>query len=192
MMVFFSSFRTGILLVVTVGLLGVSSLQAQERVLGEEVIDPGIQLAFEAAPQDDVTPYDQNLSVEKTDVHLEVLVGWAEDPDVAVPQGVTRGGFVGYLQFFATVTNDATGRTKKVDLVPHVTLGDAMHYARNVSLPGAPGDSYTVTFDVRPPAETELAFHKSWRDAYGTPLFKKQTFTYEGLDLSDVAAATRR
>mgnify|MGYP000137831726 FL=1 len=171
--------------------LGPASALAQERVLGEEVIEPGIQLTFEAAPQDDVTPYDQNLSEEATDVHLEVLVGWSENPEVNVPEGVVRGGFVGYLQFFATITNEATGQQKKVDFIPHVTLGDAMHYARNVSLPGAPEDSYTVTVDVRPPAETEVAFHESWREAHGTPLFEAQTFTYEGLDLADVAAATR-
>lgn len=165
---------------------------AQERVLGEEILSPGIQLTFEAAPADDVTPYDQNLSEAKTDVHLEVLVGWAEDPSVEVPEGVTRGGFVGYLQFFATVINEQTGQEKKVDFIPHVTLGDAMHYARNISLPGDPDDAYTVTFDVRPPGETEVAFHKSWRDVHGTPLFDAQTFTYEGLDLSEVAAATRR
>ena len=171
--------------------IGVESALAQERVLGEEVLEPGIQLTFEAAPQDDVTPYDQNLSEEATDVHLEVLVGWAEDADVEVPEGVTRGGFVGYLQFFATITNEATGQEKKVDFIPHLTLGDAMHYARNISLPGAPDDPYTVTVDVRPPRETEVAFHESWREAHGTPLFEAQTFTYEGLDLAEVAAATR-
>jgi len=173
------------------GTLAVESAKAQERVLGEEIIEPGIQLTFEAAPQDDVTPYDQNLSEKATDVHLEVLVGWSEDPDVDVPKGVTRGGFVGYLQFFATVTNEETGRQQKVDLIPHVTLGDAMHYARNISLPGDPDDPYTVTMDVRPPAETEVAFHESWREAHGSPLFEAQTFTYEGLNLAEVAAATR-
>ena len=170
----------------------VPAASAQERVLGEELLPPGIQLVFEAAPADDVTPYDQNLSEATTDVHLEVLVGWSEDPSVDVPEGVTRGGFVGYLHFFATITNEDTGQEKKVDFIPHVTLGDAMHYARNISLPGSPDDAYAVTFDVRPPSETEVAFHKSWRDAHGTPLFEAQTFTYEGLNLADVAAATRR
>lgn len=164
---------------------------AQERVLGEELLPPGIHLVFEAAPADDVTPYDQNLSEEATDVHLEVLVGWSEDPSVDVPEGVTRGGFIGYLHFFATITNEDTGQEKKVDFIPHVTLGDAMHYARNISLPGSPEDTYTVTVDVRPPRETEVAFHKSWRAAHGTPLFEAQTFTYEGLQLADVVAATR-
>lgn len=79
-----------------------------------------------------------------------------------------------------------------MDLVPHVTLGDAMHYARNISLPGDPEDSYAVTFDVRPPDETDVAFHRSWREAYGMPLFEARSYSFEGLDLSEVAAATRR
>ncbi|NBB99574.1 MAG: hypothetical protein GVY15_01760 [Bacteroidetes bacterium] len=166
--------------------------QAQEMVIGEDVIAPGIHLVFEAAPKDDVTPYDQNLAEEKTDIHLEVLATWAEAPSVAVPEGVVRGGFVGYLHFFATVTNEATGAAQTLALIPHITLGDAMHYARNVSLPGETTDSYTVTFDVRPPDETELAFHKSWRDAHGAPLVEAQSFTFEGLDFEKMAAATRR
>ncbi|NBB86725.1 MAG: hypothetical protein GVY12_10995, partial [Bacteroidetes bacterium] len=67
-----------------------------------------------------------------------------------------------------------------------------MHYARNVSLPGSPDATYSVTVDVQPPSENELAFHKSWRDAHGQPLFEATTFTYRGLNLSEVAAATRR
>lgn len=166
--------------------------QAQEMIIGEEVIEPGIQLVFEGAPKDDVTPHDQNLAEDKTDVHLEVLTTWATDESIDIPEGATRGGFVAYLHFFATITNEATGDTETVSLIPHVTLGDAMHYARNVSLPGEPTDPYTVRFDVHPPEETELAFHKSWRDAHGTPLFEAQSFTFEGLDFEEIAAATRR
>jgi len=175
-------------------LLLLGSLQpaaAQEAILGEETIAPGINLIFEAAPKDDVTPYEQNLAESDTDVHIEVLTTWSEDPAVEVPEGVQRGGFVGYLHFFATITNETTGQTEKVELIPHVTLGDAMHYARNVSLPGDPDDSYSVTFDVQPPGKNELAFHASWREAHGQPLFSATQFTFDGLDLADVAAATR-
>ncbi len=183
----YAALLSGLLLV-----LSCVPAQAQEMVIGEEIIAPGIHLVFEAAPKDDVTPYDQNLAEEKTDIHLEVLATWTEEPSVAVPEGVTRGGFVGYLHFFATVTNEATGASQTLTLVPHITLGDAMHYARNVSLPGDATDSYTVTFDVRPPEETELSFHKSWRDAHGAPLFEAQSFRFEGLDFEEMAAATRR
>ena len=180
--------------ILALGLLalgGIQPAEAQERVLGEETIEPGIHLVFEAAPKDDVTPYEQNLAESKTDIHLEVLTTWSEEPSVEVPEGVQRGGFVGYLHFFATITNETTGQTEKVELIPHVTLGDAMHYARNVSLPGSPDDPYTVTVDVQPPGERELAFHESWREAHGQPLFEATSFTYEGLDLAEVAAATR-
>ncbi len=169
-----------------------SDAQAQEMIIGEETIAPGIQLVFEGAPKDDVTPYEQNLAEDKTDIHLEVLSTWSTDSDVAVPEGAQRGGFVAYLHFFATIANESTGKSKKVELIPHVTLGDAMHYARNVSLPGATTDSYTVTFEVLPPEPTELAFHKSWRDAHGSPLFQPTEFTFESLDFEQIAAATRR
>lgn len=173
------------------GTYGPRSVQAQELTLGEETIEPGIHLVFEAAPKDDVTPYEQHLGESKTDVHLEVLTTWSEDPSVEVPEGVQRGGFVGFLHFFATITNENTGAAETIELTPHVTLGDAMHYARNVSLPGSPEDSYTVTFAVQPPGEREVAFHESWREAHGRPLFETTEFTYEGLDLAEVAAATR-
>jgi uncharacterized protein involved in high-affinity Fe2+ transport len=189
-----SAFVAGVVAAVALlagGLLVAPSAQAQERVLGEETIGPGIHLVFEAAPKDDVTPYEQNLAESKTDVHIEVLTTWSEDPDVEVPEGAQRGGFVGYLHFFATITNEATGAAETVELTPHVTLGDAMHYARNVSLPGSPDDPYAVTFSVQPPGERELAFHESWREAHGQPLFEATTFAYDGLDLEEVAAATR-
>jgi len=191
-----SSFRAFPALIVEValfagGLFTAAPAQAQERTLGEETIGPGIHLVFEAAPKDDVTPYEQHLAENKTDVHIEVLTTWSTDSDVEVPEGVRRGGFVGFLHFFATITNEDTGAAETVELTPHVTLGDAMHYARNVSLPGSPDDPYSVMFTVQPPGERELAFHESWREAHGQPLFEARDFTYEGLDLADVAAATR-
>lgn len=173
------------------GLLTAAPAQAQERTLGEETIEPGIHLVFEAAPKDDVTPHEQHLAENKTDVHIEVLTTWSEDPDIEVPEGVRRGGFVGFLHFFATITNETTGAAETVELTPHVTLGDAMHYARNVSLPGSPDDTYSVTFTAQPPSGRELAFHESWREAHGQPLFEAREFTYEGLNLAEVAAATR-
>jgi len=143
------------------GLLAPHQAQAPEQTLSEKTIGPGIHLVFEAAPKDDVTPYEQHLAENKTDVHIEVLTTWSEDPDVEVPEGVQRGGFIGFLHFFATITNETTGAAETVELTSHVTLGDAMHYARNVSLPGCPDDTYSVTFTVQPPGERELAFHES-------------------------------
>jgi len=96
------------------------------------------------------------------------------------------------LHLYAEVTNERTGEMTSVSFTPHITLGDNMHYARNMALPGEHTDSYTVTFFVEPPQELELSFHKSWRDAYGNQLFEPASFTYEGLDFEEVATATRR
>ncbi|NBB73446.1 MAG: hypothetical protein GVY35_07180 [Bacteroidetes bacterium] len=169
-----------------------SAAQVPEMVLGEEVVGPGIAITFEGAIKDDVTPREQNLPEADTDVHLEALVHWAEDESIAVPEGATRGGFVGYLHLYAEVTNERTGEMTSVSFTPHITLGDNMHYARNMALPGARTDPYTVTFFVEPPQNLELSFHKSWRDQYGDQLFEAASFTYEGLDFEAIATATRR
>lgn len=184
-----------ILTLSTLGLLlGLQPSRAQmpEMVIGEEVVGPGIAITFEGAIKDDVTPREKNLPESETDVHIEALVNWTEDESVPVPEGATRGGFVGYLHLYAEVTNERTGQVNSVSLVPHITMGDNMHYARNMALPGARTDSYMVTFFVEPPQELELSFHKSWRDEYGNQLFEPVSFTYEGLDFEEIATATRR
>ncbi len=164
-------------------------VHAQEKVFGAEVVEPGVEFTFIAAPKDDVQPQAQNLAEDRTDIHLEVLAAWTAAASDAV--GAPEGGFVPYLHLFAEVTNDATGRTKKVSLVPHINRSDNAHYARNIALPGAPDDPYTVTFSVNPPGEYELATHRDWREAYGDQLLEPTTVTYEGLDLAAVAEATR-
>jgi hypothetical protein len=178
------------LLALLVGLaLQSPTAHAQEQVFGEEVIGPGVKFTFIAAPKDAVQPNAKHLAESQTDIHLEVLAGWTED--VADTVGAPAGGFVPYLHLFARVTNEETGRTQKVSLVPHINLSDNAHYARNVALPGAPDDPYTVTFSVHPPQEFELATHRDWREEYGDSLFEPTTVTYEGLQLAKVAKATR-
>lgn len=178
------------LLLLLLGLLGpISSAHAQESVFGNRVVEPGIEFTFIAAPTDAVRPTPQHLPENQTDIHLEVLAGWTEA--ISDEVGASAGGFVPYLHLFATVTNEETGQRQKVSLVPHINRSDNAHYARNVALPGAPDDSYTVTFSVHPPQKFELATHRDWREAYGDPLFEPTTAAYEGLQLGDVAAATR-
>jgi hypothetical protein len=178
------------LLAVLVGLaLQAPTAHAQEQVFGEEVIGPGVKFTFIAAPKDAVTPDAQHLPEDQTDVHLEVLAGWTEEASETV--GAPAGGFVPYLHLFARVTNERTGQTQKVSLVPHINLSDNAHYARNVALPGAPDDPYTVTFEVHPPSQFELATHRDWREKYGESLFEPTTVTYEELQLAEVAKATR-
>lgn len=169
--------------------LQVSGAHAQEQVLGTEVVEPGIEFTFLAAPQDEVTPQGQNLSAVATDLHLEVLAEWAAG--ASDKAGAVEGGFVPYLNLFAQVENEATGRITEVSLIPHINRSDNMHYARNITLPGDPDGSYTVRFFVHPPEQFELAYHSDWEKAYGTPLFQPQTFTYEGVRLAEVVAATR-
>lgn len=179
-----------------VGLLFVglqpSTAQLPEMIIGEEVVEPGIAVTFEGAVKDDVTPRAKNLPMSETDVHLEALVNWAEDENVSVPEGAPRGGFVGYLHLYAEVTNERTGQVNSVTLVPHITMGETMHYARNIALPGERTDPYRVTFFVEPPQELELSYHKSWRDQYGDRLFEATSFTYDNLDFEKIAEATRR
>lgn len=182
-------FRMTLSILVFGFLLSIPSAHAQEAVFGEEVVEPGIKFTFLAAPKDAVRPNAKHLAEDRTDIHLEVLAGWTEDAGDTV--GAPEGGFVPYVHLFARVTNEETGRTQKVSLVPHINLSDNAHYARNVSLPGAPDDSYTVSFSVNPPQQFELATHRDWRKAHGDTLFESFDVTYDGLHLREVATATR-
>lgn len=185
-----SCLRT-LLLLFVIGLFVQSpAVHAQERVFGEEVVEPGINFTFIAAPKDAVRPAAKHLPEDGTDIHLEVLAGWTEDASDTV--GAPAGGFVPYLHLFARIENERTGRVSKVTLVSHINLSDNTHYARNVALPGAPDDPYTVVFFVHPPETFELATHRDWRKEYGERLFVPATVTYKRLQLAEVAAATRK
>lgn len=167
----------------------VQSAHAQEQVFGEEVLGPGVEITFLVAPSGDVEPKAQNLSEARSDLHLEVLAGWTEDASEEV--GAPAGGFVPYLRLYATVENEETGQVKKATLVPHVNQSDNFHYARNIALPGAPDDPYTVVFEVQPPERFELATHSDWRTAYGNRLFPPSTVTYKNVQLGEIVRATR-
>lgn len=162
---------------------------AQEQVFGEEVVGPGVKLSFLAAPRDDVRPAAQHLAEGQTDIHLEVLAGWTKEASEMV--GAPAGGFVPYLHLFARIQNERTGQAQKVSLVPHINRSDNVHYARNVALPGAPDDPYTIVFSVHPPGSFELAIHRDWRKTYGERLFPPATVTYKHVQLEEVATATR-
>lgn len=178
------------LVLLVIGLISPAhSLYAQEQVFGEETVGPGVKLTFIAAPQDAVEPEAKHLSEAETDIHLEVLAGWTEEASTEV--GAPAGGFVPYLHIFARVTNEETGKAQKVSLVPHINRSDNAHYARNVALQGGHDDPYTIEFVVHPPGKFDLATHRDWRQAYGDRLFDPQTVTYGGVQLSEVARATR-
>ncbi|MBC6414304.1 MAG: iron transporter [Chromatiales bacterium] len=169
-------------------LFAIQVANAEELVIGEEIIEPGIQLIFEGAVKDTVMPAGYNLPEDQTHVHIEARVNWAEDD---IPEGTPAGGFVGYLVMTAQVINAETGAIATVDLVPHINLIDNLHYARNMALPGKITDKYNVIFNVMPPGEYTLSYHKDWIDQYGNKLFDKQSFMYKEVDFEAIARASR-
>ena len=172
----------------TLILFATQSGVAEELVIGEELVEPGIQIIFEGAVKDAITPPDYHLEESKTHVHIEARVNWAEDD---IPEGTPPGGFVGYLIITAQVINPKTGAIANVDLLPHINLVDNLHYARNMALPGEITDKYDVVFNVMPPAEYTLSYHRDWVDGYGDKLFEKRSFMYKGVDFEAIARATR-
>ena len=175
-----------ILLILTLNLnLSIS----QELIIGEETVDPGIVFIFEGAVKDHVTPNGMHLKENETNVHIEARVNW----DIKnTPKGSPEGGFVAYLHITSKVTNQKTGLSIFIDLIPHINLIDNYHYARNISLPGKKDDLYTVEFNVIPPTNIELSLHKDWLDKYGNQLMTKQYFLYENVNFEEIANASRK
>lgn len=161
---------------------------AQELIIGQERMAPGIRIVFEGAIKDKITPPDLHLAEAQTDVHLEALVNW-DGRDA--PQGAAPGGFVPYMDIVAQVRNERTGALAFVDLLPHINLVDGFHYARNVALPGARDDSYSVRFTIIPPQGRALGLHRDWVAAHGDALASGQSFTYTNIDFAAIAAASR-
>lgn len=161
---------------------------AVELVIGEVILKPGIELIFEGAVKDDITPSNYHLEEAKTDVHIEARVNWATEN---IPVNAPQGGFVPYMVITAEVTNVRTGDLLTADLVPHINLIDNFHYARNIALPGKITDKYDVIFRVMPPAKYDLSYHKDWRQQYGNQLFEAKEFRFKDIDFEEIARATR-
>ena len=162
---------------------------SQELIIGEERVEPGIVFIFEGAVKDHVMPSGMHLKEEQTNIHIEARVNWDTKN---VPDGTPAGGFVAYLHITAKVTNEKTGLSTFIDLLPHINLVDNYHYARNISLPGNNDDLYLVEFNVLPPTHIELSLHKDWLDNYGNELMKNQYFKYENVDFKEIANSSRR
>lgn len=162
---------------------------SQELIIGEELVDPGIVFIFEGAVKDHVMPSGMHLKESQTNIHIEARVNWDTKN---IPSGTPAGGFVAYLHITAKVTNEKTGMSTFIDLLPHINLVDNYHYARNISLPGNNDDLYLVEFNVLPPTHIELSFHKDWIDNYGKDLMKKQYFKYKNVDFEEIANSSRR
>ena len=160
-----------------------------ELVIGTERIEPGIIAIFEGAIKDIIEPREMHLEETLTDVHIEARINWDTEN---IPAGTPSGGFVPYLHVTALITNQKTNLRTFIDLKPHMNLIDNFHYARNISLPGAVNDPYSVEFKIMPPDGSELALHKDWKDNYGTTLFSGVSFSYKDVNFEEIAKATRR
>ena len=163
-------------------------LTAQELVIGEEIVKPGIVFIFEGAIKDHVMPNRMHLSENETNIHIEARVNW---DDKNIPAGTPGGGFVAYLHITAKLINQRTGLSTFIDLLPHINLIDNYHYARNISLPGKADDLYSVEFNVMAPTHVELSLHKDWLDTYGKNLMEDQSFSYKNVDFEEIANASR-
>ena len=60
----------------SISLLMLTSSFAQELVIGEERVEPGIVFIFEGAIKDVIIPESNNLSVNETNIHIEARVNW--------------------------------------------------------------------------------------------------------------------
>ena len=162
---------------------------SQELIIGEETVHPGIVFIFEGAVKDHVMPEGMHLKENQTNIHIEARVNWDTDD---IPEGTPSGGFVAYLHITAKVTNQNSGMSTFIDLLPHINLVDNYHYARNISLPGNADDLYLVEFNILPPTHIDLSLHKDWLDNYGNELMKNQYFKYSNVDFEEIANSSRR
>ena len=161
---------------------------AQELIIGEERVEPGLLFIFEGAIKDHVSPSSLHLEEKQTNVHIEARANW---DTINIPKGAPSGGFIPYLHITAQIINEKTGLSTFIDLLAHINLIDNFHYARNISLPGKIDELYTVKISVIPPTNIELALHKDWSKTYGSILFKDSSFIYNNVDFEEIAKANR-
>ena len=170
-------------------IFGLNISTSQELIIGEETVTPGIVFIFEGAVKDHVMPEGMHLKENQTNIHIEARVNWDTND---IPEGTPPGGFVAYLHITAKVTNQNSGLSTFIDLLPHINLVDNYHYARNISLPGNADDLYLVEFNILPPTHIDLSLHKDWLDNYGNELMKNQYFKYSNVDFEEIANSSRR
>ena len=162
---------------------------AQELIIGEERIEPGIVVIFEGAIKDMIMRSSTNLNENLTDVHIEARVNWDVDN---IPNGTPKGGFVPYLHINALITNQKTGLKTFIDLIPHINLSDNFHYARNISLPGKIEDLDSVKYTISPPSKYDVSLHMDWKKEIGNSFFETVTYNYKNIKFEEIAKASRR
>ena len=164
------------------------STVAEELVIGIERIEPGIIFIFEGAIKDTIYPSSLHLTEKSSQIHIEARVNWDSKN---IPKGAVKGGFIPYLHITSKIVNETNGLISFIDLFPHINLIDNFHYARNIYLPGAITDTYTVTFDIHPPQYLDLSFHNDWVLNYGDKLLEKSSFSYSNINLEKIAKLSR-
>ena len=165
-----------------------SQSEKPELVIATERVEPGIIFIFEGAIKDNIFPASMHLSENETNIHIEARVNW---DTVNTPEGAPSGGFIPYLYISAQIKNQKTGLSTFIDLLPHINLIDNFHYARNISLPGSVDDNYSVNFNIIAPSGTDLALHMDWLKTYGNELLENKKFSYNNINFSEVAKASR-
>jgi periplasmic iron binding protein len=93
------------------------------------------------------------------------------------------------LTITAVVTNETTGKSISVSLKPVINLINNQHYSKNLKLPGAKTDKYTVTFTIAPPASNGFLLHTDFKKQFGATgdtMFAAQKFSYKGVNFSSV------
>jgi len=163
-----------------------ASIHAAEMIFGEEQLDNGIKIIFEAAPKDQIFPENKFLKESKTDIHIEMLINWSKNS----PKGSPDGGFIPYLDVTAIIKN-SNGNHLKVKLTPHLNITDNFHYAQNVKLPGKIDDLYDVIVEIKPPQGRELGIHFDWKKKFNS-LIKEHQFTYKNLSFEAISLKSRR
>ena len=177
-----------IILYLLTSIAGYSQSEKPELVIATERVEPGIIFIFEGAIKDNISPASMHLSENETNIHIEARVNW---DTVNIPEGTPSGGFIPYLYISAQVINQETGLSTFIDLLPHINLIDNFHYARNISLPGSVEDNYSVKFNITTPGGTDLALHMDWLKSYGNKLLENKKFSYNNINFSKVAKASR-
>ena len=165
-----------------------SHIYCLELVIGEERLEPGIVFIFEGAIKDTILPQHHHLEEKNTHVHIEARANWDSEN---IPDGTPAEGFVPYLNISAKITNESSGLSTFIDLLPHINLIDNFHYARNIALPGKTNDRYKVEFKISPPSLNELALHNDWVKIYGKKLSKSVHYKYKEVNFFNIANATR-
>tara|TARA_B110000444_G_C18467996_1_gene423350 strand:+ start:52 stop:630 length:579 start_codon:yes stop_codon:yes gene_type:complete len=162
--------------------------KANEMVIGEEKISPGINLVFEAAIKDDIEPKEFHLEEKDSDIHIEALVTWSSDG----PRGSMEGGFIPYLNIEVQIINQRTQEKAVYKLTPHLNMSDNFHYANNLKLPGKIHDNYDVRFTISPPKKGDIGFHYDWREGVNKNLISKKIFIYKDQNFLNIARLTRQ